>query len=131
VSRVAWGRGSGGDGRNVQCGRASGDSLSPGRDRDRSGGAAAEREAVPADLVTPPATKAPPDFLWLLDVSGAVIDGCTQASWGPRGLRDVVDFLSDSQHQSTGSLLSWASAIHSPERFRLHVAVLPHGLLRP
>ena len=62
----------------------------------------------------------PPAFLWLMDLTGSIIDHSLQASWGVTALATVAKFLHDPLHRNMESLLPWASTHGSPARFHLH-----------
>ena len=60
-----------------------------------------------------------PPFLWLMDLTGSIIDHSLQATWGVTALAAVATFLHDPLHCNMESLLPWASAYGSPARFTL------------
>ena len=84
-----------------------------------------QSDPLSSHVEPPPPSDAPPDsppFLWLMDLTGSIIDHSLQASWGVTALAAVATFLHDPLHRTMESLLPWASAYGSPARFNLHHA---------
>ena len=73
-------------------------------------------------LPIPETPSDPPPFVWLMDLTGSIIDHSLQASWGVTALAAVASFLHDPLHRNMESLLPWATAHGSPARFMLHHA---------
>ena len=71
---------------------------------------------------TPAPPPEPVPFLWLMDLSGSIIENTTQAFWGVSSLGVVARFLHDPTNCNMSSLLHWASRYGSPARFHLHLA---------